>query len=170
MEYVMGIKGKGFAMVCVSSTAVQQIITMKHEEDKCMAVDSHRMLVTSGEPGDRVQFGDFICANIRLRNMRHQVTTSTKAVASYARQELAKALRQKPYQANLLVAVSARRGPGRARRPGTTDARRPGVRQGYDKGKGDASLYYLDYIATLKEMNVSGYGYGSWFVLSMFDR
>jgi 20S proteasome subunit beta 4 len=140
----MGIRGDGFAMVCVSATATQQIITMKHDEEKIVAVDDHRLLVTSGEPGDRVQFGEFVCANIRLRNLRHQVRTSTKAVASFCRGELATALRKGPKSTNLLVA-------------------------GYDEGKG-ASLYYLDYLATLHKMNVAGYGYGSWFVLSMFDR
>ncbi len=91
-----------------------------------------------------MQFGEFVCANIRLRNLRHQVRTSTKAVASFCRGELATALRKGPKSTNLLVA-------------------------GYDEGKG-ASLYYLDYLATLHKMNVAGYGYGSWFVLSMFDR
>ncbi len=45
MEYVMGIKGKDFVMVCTSATAVQQIITMKHDEDKILPLDSHSLLV-----------------------------------------------------------------------------------------------------------------------------
>ena len=45
MGYVMGIRGDGFAMVCVSADATQQIITMKDDEDKILAVDDHRLLV-----------------------------------------------------------------------------------------------------------------------------
>ncbi len=41
----MGIKGKDFVMVCTSSTAVQQIITMKHDEDKILPLDTHSLLV-----------------------------------------------------------------------------------------------------------------------------
>lgn len=40
---------------------------------------------------------------------------------------------------------------------------------GYDEGSG-ASLYYLDYLATMHKMNVAGNGYGAYFVLSMFDK
>mmetsp|Transcript_23475 Transcript_23475/g.50143 ORF Transcript_23475/g.50143 Transcript_23475/m.50143 type:complete len:194 (-) Transcript_23475:213-794(-) len=144
MEYVMGIKGKDFVMVCTSSTAVQQIITMKHDEDKILPLDTHSLLVTSGEPGDRVQFSEFVAANVRLYALRNQTKLSTKAVANFARGELATALRKGPKSCNLLVA-------------------------GYDKGKGP-SLYFLDYLATMHSMNVAGYGYGSWFVLSMYDR
>ena len=144
MEYVMGIKGKGFAMVCTSATAVQQIITMKHDEDKILPLGTHTMMATSGEPGDRVQFSEFVAANARLYALRNKSKLSTKALANFTRGELATALRKGPKSTNLLVA-------------------------GYDKGKG-ASLYFLDYLATLHSMNIAGYGYGSWFVLSMYDR
>ena len=53
-------------------------------------------------------------------------------------------LPQSPYHANLLIA-------------------------GYDEN-GGASLYYLDYLATMHKMNVAGTGYGAYFVLSMMDR
>ena len=144
MEYVMGIKGKDFAMVCTSATAVQQIVTMKHDEDKILPLDTHTLLATSGEPGDRVQFSEFVAANARLYALRNGTKLSTKAIAHFSRGELATALRKGPKSTNLLVA-------------------------GWDEGKG-ASLYFLDYLATMHSMNVAGYGYGSWFVLSMYDR
>lgn len=144
MEYVMGIKGKDFAMVCTSATAVQQIVTMKHDEDKILPLDTHTLLATSGEPGDRVQFSEFVAANARLYALRNGTKLSTKAIANFSRGELATALRKGPKSTNLLVA-------------------------GWDEGKG-ASLYFLDYLATMHSMNVAGYGYGSWFVLSMYDR
>ena len=90
--------------------------------------------MTSGEPGDRVQFSEFVAANVRLYALRNQSKLSTKAIANFARGELATALRKGPKQCNLLVA-------------------------GYDKDKGP-SLYFLDYLATMHKMNVAGYGYG----------
>ena len=140
----MGLRGKDFAMVCTSATAVQQIVTMKDDEDKILPLGTHTMMATSGEPGDRVQFSEFVAANARLYALRNQATLSTKAVAHFARGELATALRKGPKQCNLLVA-------------------------GFDESRG-ASLYFLDYLATLHKMNVCGFGYGSWFVLSMWDR
>ena len=41
----MGIKGKDFVMLCTSATAVQQIITMKDDEDKIVPLDTHTVLV-----------------------------------------------------------------------------------------------------------------------------
>lgn len=140
----MGLKGKDFVMVCSDSSAVQQIITIKHDEDKLIQVDDHALLATSGEAGDRVQFTEFIKANIQLYKLRNGRGLSTKAIANYLRGELATALRKRPYMTNLLIA-------------------------GFDTGKGP-SLYWCDYLATMHKMNIAGTGYGSYFVLSMFDR
>ena len=52
------------------------------------------MLPLAGEPGDRVQFSEFIKANVRLYNLRNGRKLSTKATANYLRGELATALRQ----------------------------------------------------------------------------
>ncbi|KAK9801378.1 hypothetical protein WJX73_003064 [Symbiochloris irregularis] len=144
MDYLMGLRGKDYVMVCSDTTAVQQIITIKHDEDKLMSVDDHTLLALSGEPGDRVQFSEFIKANVQLYNLRNSRKLGTKATANYLRGELATALRKRPYSTNLLIA-------------------------GYDKGKGP-SLYWCDYLATMHKMNIAGTGYGSYFVLSMFDR
>ena len=57
----MGIRGKDFVMVVADTTAVQQIITIKHDEEKIVPVDtdspasSQKLLAMAGEPGDRVQ-------------------------------------------------------------------------------------------------------------------
>lgn len=87
---------------------------------------------------------------MRLAELRAGTPLSTRAAAHYVRGELATALRQRPYQTNLLVA-------------------------GWDEAKPEAgieggpSLYWLDYLATCHPMNVCGTGYGSYFVLSMLD-
>ena len=69
---------------------------------------------------------------------------STKAVANLTRKELATALRKSPYHTNLPIA-------------------------GWDEHCGP-SLYWCDYLATMHSQNIAGNGYGSSFVLSLFDK
>lgn len=90
----MGVKGKDFVMICGDTTAVQQIITIKHDEDKLRQVDSHKIMALAGEPGDRVQFSEYIMANVRLYSLRNGQQLTTDAVANYTRGELATALRK----------------------------------------------------------------------------
>ena len=151
MDFLCGIKGDGFVLLCSDTAATQQIITIKHDEDKLVEVDEGRILMgVSGEPGDRVQFSEYISANVRLSALRNETRLSTAAVAHYARGELATALRKRPYSTNLLIA---------------------GFDAAHEEGKeGEASLYWMDYLATMHKMNVGGTGYGSYFVLSMLDR
>lgn len=144
MDFFMGIKGKDFVMVCSDTSAVHSIITIKQDEDKIIPVDTHKVFCIAGEAGDRVQFADYVIANIKLYALRNETELSTKSVANYARGELATALRKSPYHCNLLIA-------------------------GYDKGVGP-SLYWLDYLATLHRVNTGGTGYGSYFTLSLFDK
>ena len=48
MEYLMGIKGKDFVVVVGDTSATQQIITIKHDEDKLVPIDSHKLMCLSG--------------------------------------------------------------------------------------------------------------------------
>ena len=81
-------------MVCSDTTAVQSIVTMKLDEDKLVPVDSHKLFALSGEAGDRVNFSEFVIANVRLYALRNGAKLSTKAVANFTRGELATALRK----------------------------------------------------------------------------
>ena len=45
----MGIRGKDFVMLCTDTSAVQQIITIKHDENKLLALDDTTVLALSGE-------------------------------------------------------------------------------------------------------------------------
>lgn len=144
MDYIMGLTGKDFVMVCSDTSAVSQIITIKHDEDKIVPVDSHKVMALAGEAGDRVQFSEYIIANLRLYVLRNGTGLSTKAFANFTRGELATALRKNPYATNLLLA-------------------------GFDEGTGP-SLYWLDHLATLCKTKYAGSGYRSNFVLSLFDQ
>lgn len=131
-------------MVCSDTSAVHNIVTMKQDEDKLVPIDDHKFFAISGEAGDRVNFSEYIIANVRLYALTNGIDLSTKAVANFTRNELAIALRKSPYHTNLLLA-------------------------GYDEKDGPA-LYWMDYLATMHHMNTCGTGYGSYFVLSMFDK
>jgi 20S proteasome subunit beta 4 len=93
-DFLCGIRGKDFVMVCSDTSAVQSVVTMKQDEDKLVPVDSHRLFAISGEAGDRVNFSEYIIANVRLYALRNDSTLSTKAIANYTRSELATALRK----------------------------------------------------------------------------
>ena len=125
-------------MVCSDTSAVHSIITIKQDEDKIIPVDSHKVFCVAGEAGDRVQFSDYIVANVKLYALRNETELSTRSVANYARTELANALRRSPYHCNLLVA-------------------------GYDTTGSEPgpALYWLDYLATLHRVNTGGTGYGA---------
>ena len=94
MDYLMGIRGKDFVMVCSDTTASQQIIVIKHDEDKLRQIDSHMVMALSGEPGDRVQFSEYIIANTKLYALRNGQKLTTDSVASFTRNQLADALRK----------------------------------------------------------------------------
>lgn len=81
-------------MLCCDSAAVQQIITIKNDEEKLVPVDQHKLFSLSGEAGDRVHFSEFIIANVKLYALRNGQDLSTHAVAHFTRKELATAIRQ----------------------------------------------------------------------------
>ncbi|KAH0853663.1 hypothetical protein HID58_092985 [Brassica napus] len=127
MECVFGLVGNGFAIVAADTSAVHSILVHKNNEDKIMLLDSHKLIAASGEPGDRVQFTEYVQKNVSLYQFRNGIPLTTAAAANFTRGELATALRKNPYSVNILMA-------------------------GYDKEAG-ASLYYIDYIATLHKVD-----------------
>lgn len=89
----MGIKGKDFVMVCSDTSANHSIIVIKHDEDKIVPIDDHKVFCIAGEAGDRVNFSEYIIANVKLYALRNSTQLTTKAVAHFTRGELATALR-----------------------------------------------------------------------------
>ena len=66
MDFTMGLRGADFVLLCSDTSAVNQIIAIKDDEEKFVEVDKHKLFALSGTPGDRVQFSEFIIANIKL--------------------------------------------------------------------------------------------------------
>lgn len=94
-------------MVCSDTAASHSIITIKQDEDKLVPIDKHKLFGIAGEAGDRVNFTEFIIANVKLYELRNSAQLSTSAVAHLTRGELAKALRQ--------VGLAGRRRAGQGR-------------------------------------------------------
>ncbi len=114
------------------------------------AIDSHKLIAAAGPPADCVQFVEYIQRNVALNEFRTNLKSSTNAVASYTRSQLATALRKNPYQVNLLLA-------------------------GYDGEGADGtgagpSLHYIDYLGSSQPMNFAAHGYASYFIFSTMDR
>jgi 20S proteasome subunit beta 4 len=93
MEVLLGITGKDFVLTCSDAVAARSIVLMKVGEDKSRELNSHSLLLYSGESGDTVQFAEYIQKNIQLSTIRHGVELSPTAVAHFVRREMADSLR-----------------------------------------------------------------------------
>nr|VDD03664.1 unnamed protein product [Brassica rapa] len=160
MECVFGLVGDGFAIVAADTSAVHSILVHKNNEDKIMVLDSHKLIAASGEPGDRVQFTEYVQKNVSLYQFRNGIPLTTAAAANFTRGELATALRKVTSFPTLSYELR-----GGVRNPYSVNI----LMAGYDKEAG-ASLYYIDYIATLHKVDKGAFGYGSYFSLSTMDR
>eukprot|EP01127_Copromyxa_protea_P001528 TRINITY_DN11504_c0_g1_i1.p1 TRINITY_DN11504_c0_g1~~TRINITY_DN11504_c0_g1_i1.p1 ORF type:complete len:201 (+),score=46.26 TRINITY_DN11504_c0_g1_i1:41-643(+) len=144
MDSLIGITGKDFVIFIADTAQARSILKMKGDEDKIMVVDESKMFAMAGDTGDRTTFCEYVKRNLKLYEIRSGLTLSTHAAAHWTRRALADALRQNPYQTNLLLG-------------------------GWDEESG-ASLYYLDYLGSMHKMPFAIQGYASNFVLSIFDR
>jgi len=142
-DSLIGIKGKDYVLIAADSGAARSILKMKENEDKLVALDGSKLLAGSGPVGDRVQFSDYIQKNVKLYQFRNNVPLSSHAAANYIRSELAEALRSAPYQVNLLLGGFDKKGP---------------------------SLFWLDYLAALQEVDCASQGYAGYFVSSILDK
>ncbi|KAK8791403.1 hypothetical protein WA588_001411 [Blastocystis sp. NMH] len=143
MDIVFGFVGKDFALVCASSSVQPSIVTLTQTEDRIVEVSRTKILGCSGENGDRKQLGDYLVANFNLYKFRNERETDMDATAHSFRNSLAYFLRRQPYQVNLIL--------------GGVDGEVP-------------SIYFIDYLGTLKKMDYCAHGYPSYILLSLFDR
>ncbi|KAF8895850.1 20S proteasome subunit [Gymnopilus junonius] len=132
--------------MAADTTAARSIVKMKVDEDKIKTLSPHLLMAYSGEPGDTVQFAEYVERNIRLYQIRNLYALRPSAAASWIRRSLAESLRsRRPYSVNLLLG-------------------------GYDTATHDPHLYWIDYLGTISEVPFAAHGYGSYFALSLLDR
>ncbi|KAG7091874.1 hypothetical protein E1B28_008275 [Marasmius oreades] len=146
METSFALTGNGYVIVAADTTAARSIVKMKIDEDKIKTLSSHLLMAHSGEPGDTIQFAEYVERNIRLFQIRNNYALRPSAAASWIRRSLAQSLRSRhPYAVNLLLG-------------------------GYDTAEDQPHLYWIDYLGTSTEVPFGAHGYGSYFALSLLDR
>ncbi|EKM56814.1 uncharacterized protein PHACADRAFT_254139 [Phanerochaete carnosa HHB-10118-sp] len=146
METAFALTGKGYVLLAADTTAVHSIIKVKTDVDKIKELSPCLLMAYSGEPGDTVQFAEYIERNIRLYHIRNNFPLRPPSAASWIRRSLADSLRsRKPYSVNLLLG-------------------------GYDTSTYMPHLYWMDYFGTLAEVPFAAHGYGSYFTLSLLDK
>ena len=118
---------------------------MKQSQDKLFRLGDNLGMVVCGDSGDTVYFGEYIQKNLALYRIRNGYSLSPSASANFTRYEMAKRLREKPNLVNLIMG-------------------------GFDPSSKKASLYYMDYLGALADVEYTAHGYGSLFVLSILDR
>ena len=95
METLLALTYKGGVLIVADSAAARSIVVMKHGEDKTRDLTKFCTMAFSGEPGDAVQFAEFIQRNIKLNEIRTGLTMTPSAIANYTRRELADSLRSR---------------------------------------------------------------------------
>lgn len=159
MESIFGIVGKDFVLVAADAKAARSILVYKDDEDKMMQLDSHKLLLGAGPQSDRVEFSEYIQKNLKLYELRNGVRLDGSAAANYVRGELARYLRQGPYQVNLLVAAVDQVSEAEAQLTPEKMAGTP-----------VPSLHWIDYLGSMVKMNYGVHGYGAHFCLSILDK
>ncbi|KAF7490559.1 Proteasome subunit beta type-2 [Sarcoptes scabiei] len=146
MEALIGIQFKDFVLLAADRMNMFSIIVVKHDVDKIHRLHDHLLMAVSGEPGDSIQFAEYISKNIKLYRMRNGFDLSPASAAHFTQRNLANYLRSRtPYHVNLLIG-------------------------GYNTRTQEPSLYHMDYLATSVQVPFGVHGYGGSFVLGLLDR
>ncbi|CAO3678913.1 unnamed protein product [Rhizopus stolonifer] len=145
MECLFGISGNGFTLLSADTVSARSIVVMKGTEDKSRQLNAHTVMLYSGEPGDTVNFAEYIQRNIKLYGIKNGIELSPKATANFTRRELANSLRSRhPYSVNLIIG-------------------------GYDEKKQKSELYWIDHLGAMASLPFCAQGYGAYFCTLLLD-
>lgn len=132
-------------VIAADQSNARSIITYQSNLDKIKELTSHSAMGVAGPNCDLVSFTEYVAKNLALYEFNHDgMKLSTKAQANFCRSELAEALRKGPYQVNILLG-------------------------GHDQDDG-ASLWYMDYLASMQKVKFGAHGYAASFCLATMDR
>jgi len=146
MESSFALIGKGYVLIAADTTASRSIVKMKSDEDKTKILSPHLVMTYGGEPGDTIQFAEYVERNVRLQIMRNNHEIRPQATAAWIRRTLADSLRSRnPYSVNLMLG-------------------------GYDQATSSPQLFWIDYLGTFATVPYAAHGYGAYFALSTLDR
>jgi len=143
MEVVMGLVGDGFTIIAANMAGQSSIMTIKPDVDKIHTIGKKMLMGAVGPQSDVVNFVEYIGKNIELLYYRNSYHPSAKATCNFVRNELAHALRSRPYQVDLLLGC-------------------------YDEAEGP-SLHFVDYLASMQDLKYAAHGYSAYFAHAMMD-
>lgn len=95
MESLLALTGKDFALIAADTNSARSIVVMKRGEDKTRDLNRHTVMAFSGEPGDAVNFAEYIQRNISLYEIRNGIALSPDGLAHFIRREMADSLRSR---------------------------------------------------------------------------
>ncbi|CAF0858020.1 unnamed protein product [Rotaria sordida] len=150
VESIIGIRGKNFVLLAQdANTTKYGILNMKFDTNRLFKLSEHCAMLAAGEPGDVVQFAEYVGKNIQLYKMINGIELSPYACANFTRHEMATSLRSRnSFLANLIVG-------------------------GYSTNERDqqrVQLYSIDYLGAMVSANVVAHGFCQFFALGIGDR
>jgi 20S proteasome subunit beta 4 len=150
VESIIGIRGKDFVLLAQdANTTKYGILNMKFDTNRLFKLSEHCAMLAAGEPGDVVQFAEYVGKNIQLYKMINGIELSPYACANFTRHEMATSLRSRnSFLANLVV----------------------GGYSTNERDKERAQLYSIDYLGAMVSANVVAHGFCQFFALGVGDR
>ncbi|CAF1380367.1 unnamed protein product [Adineta steineri] len=150
VESIIGIRGKDFVLLAQdANTTKYGILNMKFDTNRLFKLSEHCAMLAAGEPGDVVQFAEYVGKNIQLYKMINGIELSPYACANFTRHEMATSLRSRnSFLANVIVG-------------------------GFSTNERDqerAQLYSIDYLGAMISANVVAHGFCQFFALAIGDR
>src|SRR3989338_7878576 len=164
MDSVFGFVGADYALIAADRGQARSIQVLKSDQDKSFPLDQNKLLVCSGDAGERDQFCEYIQKNIHLERFRGSRALSTHATAHRIRNELAHALRHGPYNVNLLLA-GFDSAPVSASSPSSSSSS-----SSSPAPSGTPSLWFIDYLASAQKLNFAVHGHAAYFLMSVLDK
>lgn len=145
MDSVFALKGKDFVAFVADTVCRSSIMALREEDDKVREAVPGQAMVMTGDPGDVTHFRESVLCNLKLMLLRLDGNLSVGTAANYIRNQLSKAIRQDPYQVNVLYG-------------------------GVDTRTGAPSLYFIDYMGTMGEDRFAVQNYSMYFLLGTLDK
>jgi len=92
MDSIFGLVGEGFAIIAADASAARSILVFKHDQDKILQLDSHKLLAGAGTPADTSAFTEYVQKNMKLYELNNDLKMSTHGAANFVRDQVRKLL------------------------------------------------------------------------------
>lgn len=144
MDSVFAFKGDEYVCLVADAVAKHSILVLKESADRVVELNKSQAMIVTGDDGDVMQFSEYINRSLKLLELRQGAVGSVKGTANFIRTVLAKAIRQHPYNVNVITG-------------------------GVDMS-GSPQLYYIDYLGTMGEDDYCVQNYSMYFLLSVLSE